>query len=349
MKRWLGLLMLGWWLAGGAAGSQAARYQVIDLGTLEGSVWSSAKAINNGGQVLGGWGPTAGSNRLFLWDHGAIQDLGLGGYPDAINNLGQIVLRKYSPANGKDHAFLRENNGDLTDLGILEGLDSSDGAGLNDATQAVGWGYNASYPSSAYRGFLWQSGTMQALALLEGHSKSYALYINRAGQIVGTSSPASGNAKAILWQGGIPQDIGGLSGAVSSGARDINDHGQVLGWSWYSVSESRGFIKQGTNFTDLGWLPGTTYTTPTALNNRGQAVGYSSYAWLWENGALTNLNNLIPADSGWVLKAANDINDSGQIVGSGTYLGQSQRAFLLTPIPVGKPAVPAVDSLLLGN
>jgi hypothetical protein len=46
---------------------------------------------------------------------------------------------------------------------------------------------------------------------------------------------------------------------------------------------------------------------------------------------MQDLNNLIPANSGWVLTGAADINDAGQIVGIGFKDGQS-KAFLLTPM-----------------
>jgi probable HAF family extracellular repeat protein len=45
---------------------------------------------------------------------------------------------------------------------------------------------------------------------------------------------------------------------------------------------------------------------------------------------MQNLNDLIPADSGWVLSEAHGINDAGQIVGVGT-VGGLFHAFLLTP------------------
>ena len=51
---------------------------------------------------------------------------------------------------------------------------------------------------------------------------------------------------------------------------------------------------------------------------------------LWEDGEPRDLNGLIPADSGWTLENALDINDRGQIVGMGQ-LGGEQHAFLLTP------------------
>jgi len=43
---------------------------------------------------------------------------------------------------------------------------------------------------------------------------------------------------------------------------------------------------------------------------------------------------LIPAGARWLLTEARDINDSGQIVGTGIFDGQV-RAFLLTPAGAG--------------
>jgi probable HAF family extracellular repeat protein len=57
-------------------------------------------------------------------------------------------------------------------------------------------------------------------------------------------------------------------------------------------------------------------------------VGYANHAWLWQSGgAITDLNTLLPANSGWVLGEADGINDSQQIVGQGIINGQ-YHAFL---------------------
>jgi probable HAF family extracellular repeat protein len=56
---------------------------------------------------------------------------------------------------------------------------------------------------------------------------------------------------------------------------------------------------------------------------------FHPFVWSPSTGML-DLNNLIPANSGWLLQFANAINDQGQIVGQGTFNGQSE-AFLLTP------------------
>jgi hypothetical protein len=53
-------------------------------------------------------------------------------------------------------------------------------------------------------------------------------------------------------------------------------------------------------------------------------------AVLWEDGVITDLNDQIPADSGWQLQWAQSINSRGQIVGFGIHKDQT-RAFLLTP------------------
>ena len=45
---------------------------------------------------------------------------------------------------------------------------------------------------------------------------------------------------------------------------------------------------------------------------------------------MQDLNDMLPAGSGWELEIARAINASGRIVGTGRYKGQ-QRAFLMTP------------------
>lgn len=53
-------------------------------------------------------------------------------------------------------------------------------------------------------------------------------------------------------------------------------------------------------------------------------------AFIFQNGTATDLNTLIPADSGWILHTARGINNLGQIVGDGEFNG-IVRGFVLTP------------------
>ena len=64
----------------------------------------------------------------------------------------------------------------------------------------------------------------------------------------------------------------------------------------------------------------------------------TAHALLWENGTMINLQDQIPADSGWVLRQALGINDQGQIAGFGVHEGKI-RAFLLTPTIAPQPNV----------
>ena len=76
--------------------------------------------------------------------------------------------------------------------------------------------------------------------------------------------------------------------------------------------------------TSLGGLSGSSFANVTALNNFGQVVGTSAnHAFLWENGAMTDLGTL-----GGGLSAANAINDKGQIVGESTTANGEKHPFL---------------------
>jgi probable HAF family extracellular repeat protein len=86
----------------------------------------------------------------------------------------------------------------------------------------------------------------------------------------------------------------------------------------------------------LGALGGSS-SYGSAINNSGTVVGLSTiqngsyHAFISTNGRrMQDLNNLIPAQTGWVLQEGAAINDTGQIAGYGTLNGQLH-AFLLTP------------------
>ena len=98
---------------------------------------------------------------------------------------------------------------------------------------------------------------------------------------------------------------------------------------------------------DLGTLPNKDSSEAIDINDAGTVVGYSYIfapndpinqnqnprAFVWRNGTMTDLNNLLPANSGWELTVAWGINNNGQIVGSGNFNGQ-YKAYILTPVTV---------------
>jgi probable HAF family extracellular repeat protein len=82
-----------------------------------------------------------------------------------------------------------------------------------------------------------------------------------------------------------------------------------------------------------------------AINNSGDVVGYYetsdqvTHAFLYSGGAAYSLANLIAPASGWTLEMASDINDAGEIAGSGLHSNESH-AFLATPGDITIPPAP---------
>jgi probable HAF family extracellular repeat protein len=103
-----------------------------------------------------------------------------------------------------------------------------------------------------------------------------------------------------------------------------------------SNAAPRAFRYRSGRLINLGTLPDYTRSWAFGINNQGVVIGYCDRdderyrAFIHRDGRMIDLNTLIPADSGWVLETANDINDRGQIVGRGKHNG-IRRAFLLTP------------------
>lgn len=100
-----------------------------------------------------------------------------------------------------------------------------------------------------------------------------------------------------------------------------------------------------------GWGPGYARSRATALNNKGQIVGssvinkviwdderyfYATHAFIWDQrNKLQDLNKLVVNMDEWeYLSGAYDINDKGQIVGSGIKKNGPgwSSAFILNPI-----------------
>src|SRR5262249_47707804 len=118
----------------------------------------------------------------------------------------------------------------------------------------------------------------------------------------------------------------------------INDAGQVAGSATTSGTTHATLYTDGAGLRDLGAFPGATYSMARGINNLSHVVGdggiphTSIHALLYRDGAMTDLNTLISPQSGWLLISVVDINDSGLIIGTGTFNGFPAN-FLLTPVP----------------
>ena len=299
--------------------ANAQEYTITDLGTLGGTT-SYAYALNDLGQVVGVSSTSLSTPYGFLWENGVMTNLGVDHAFD-INNLGQIV------GQNSLEAFLWEN-GTLSKLESLGGSWSM-AKGINEAGQIVGASKLAD-GEPEYYACIWENDTVTDLGTLGG-DYSNAQAINESGQIVGAAKIDSVHYRAFVWEGGVMTNLGTLGD--HSGAIDINSLSKVVG-----ASGEHAFLwTEDREMLDLGTLGGN-WSAANAINDSDQIVGTSKnasgdqHAVLWDNNEMFDLNDLLVSESEWELIKANDINNVGQIVGSGNFNGETH-AFLLTPVP----------------
>ncbi len=321
-----------------APSAHAQQYTIVDLGTLGGTN-SIGYAVNNKGQVAGDSYLSNGRTRAFLYANGIMTNLGtLGGeYSGAshytskyvfmgVNDNGQVSGTSLT-SSGHEHAFLYQN-GTMIDLGTLGGPDSN-GNAINENGQVTGW---ADRPDGIHA-FLYSDGVMKDLGTLGGYA-SVGYGISDDGKVVGSSIAADGaHYHAFLYANGVMTDLGTLPGSSGSEAYGISPNGRLVTGSSYFVTGNHAFLYANGVMADLG--PGLAY----GVNDHGDVVGLGLGPFLYTNGTMVLLEDLLPADSGWTLGEAFAINNLGQITGWGINKDGAKHAFLMSP--------PAVDSWTL--
>jgi probable HAF family extracellular repeat protein len=329
-------------------GSASSRkYRITDLGTLGGTA-SFGLGINNRGQVVGNSRTGAGSRPLlaFLWKNGAMTSLGsLPGSTFSrafnINNQDIAVGEAFTPSPEVSRA-VRWKDGIISDLGTLG---SASGAVANDINArgeiaGVSGGRAVVWDN---RGRIRDIGTIseQAAATSRGNA------INGDGSVVGSSQTdilsefGSRVSHAFLWTPRRMIDLGTLGDPRNfSVAFGVNERGDVVGEAHIGGNTFHAWVWRRGAMTDIHPAEfGLRHSRASKINSRGQIVGHvtgfqgfatiDGRAILWQNGDAIDLNTLIPEGSGWVLRTAEGINDRGDIVGYGSFQGET-RAYLLT-------------------
>lgn len=117
---------------------------VQNLGGLPGSTWSTARGVNDVGQVVLWTDTFGGVSRAALWHNQEVRDLGTLGGDDSwaygLNNHGHVVGWA-ELQSGNYHAFVHDGDG-MADLGTLGGMFSS-AYGINDDGIIVGSAQNS--------------------------------------------------------------------------------------------------------------------------------------------------------------------------------------------------------------
>jgi len=304
-------------------------FSITDLGTLGGAK-SQPRSINNSAQIVGLAMTSEGVYDAFIWSNGIMTDLGGNlAAANGINNAGQI-----SGTSKAFHGFFQSGD-TIADIPFGQ---FTYGFGINSSGVVVGYGLFGGIP----RSYSWSDGTLTDLGTLATEG-SQAASINDKGQIAGglyLHVPFHTVGAGFLLSDGqltILSTLGGGDGWANA----INNNGQIVGQSSLAGDRTtHACIWYDGGILDLG-TAGWKASYGNGINNNGQVVGTLmasavdpiTHAFLYSNGINVDLNDLIPADTGWILNNAYSINDAGQIVGDGINPQGLSHAFLLSPLP----------------
>ena len=204
-------------------------------------------------------------------------------------------------------------HGQMTDVGPIDPSKPFGDIKINIHGDIIGFALANGDAAINHRGKLIDLGSLAGLG-------SAARALNDQDQVVGYSAVSSTGSSqvvhAFLVKHGKMMDIGTLGGADSV-ANDINARRSRRRLAHHQRSRARFPVPQGSHAR-----PGHARRASIRcrhINNKGQVVGGSlvsgsvTHGFLYNRGKMIDLNSLLPANSGFVIVNAQDINNRGQI------------------------------------
>jgi probable HAF family extracellular repeat protein len=324
------------------------KYTLAELPSPPGATTVWAWALNEDGDAAGlALGP--GGGHAVLWEESGVTVLDTSeSWSSSFGVSGPEVVVGVLPFDSPTHAFLWKN-GQMKDIHSALGgaaQPESVAGDVNDAGLVVG----SAGPIAKQRPYLYdsQSGDVEFLDPLPGHAMAFGSAVNGAGHALGTSLDANwADDHVFLYANGQMQDRG-----AATWARGLNASDTIVGSKIFPGAPTTTAYRQlaGGDFENLGLTahPGYKGSHGLGVNDEDVVVGHSFNSGSTPFRAFVDfpkskaepgwhdLQNVTVNAAGWVLESASDINNSGQIVGYGSFQGQT-RAFLLTPIPENDP------------
>ncbi len=333
------------------ASLEAQGQGLVDLGVLPGGNWTSARAINNSGVIVGKGNDADTVWHWVKWQDGQISSLFT--TPDGFQSSWNCARDINSAGVVAGTIDLRSNNGMRAarwSSGAMETIPPipqgswSNGCGLNDSGWVVG-DYVDSVVSPIWgtRGFLWKADSVIKLPTFHPGGRSYAKKINNSGVAVGWSTPSASPLywTASAWFNGRLYALPPVSGYARSFAFDINDSNTIVGVSDPGEGSNDGILTTWkvtiVNGTDLEVSGPTALPSrysfqvfyefsaqpPVAINNLDLIAGVGAdsldgqqHPFVCFNGSFGDLSGLFTISQNYQYHlSAIDINDSGQIVG----------------------------------
>ena len=330
------------------------------------------------GQVAGFYTAANGRRHAFLWTSAGILDIESD--PNAVSsaaalNDAAVVVGQTTDVDGDTIAFRWAPPGPMERLTVFSGASiggrESTAVDINNAGTIVGYARGPSFFGLVDRGFRLDPGAIRGILLPTlGGPISRAFGINESGAISGQSEAGFVN-NATLWSSTlfpVPRQLD----TATSNASALNNLGVAVGFQftgrdnvprlWRIVQDAGG--NEVVDEVRLDPLPGHRAGSARAVSSQSsvsdpvELVGFSrdgsgdvrAVRWVVDvngNQTVEDLNDLLPAGSGWVLASAAGINDNGLITGSGTLNGEPA-GFVFDPAgdPVGPPGLVFVHGIL---
>lgn len=348
--------------AGIAVSAPTLTHADWSIKTINADSMTTAFAINDSGQVIGGnWSSNNYSDifRSFITGPNGVGINRIGSddgdfFVSGINALGLVVGDYQLKSDDSYHSFVTEPNG----VGIIELASIKVGAtntpDINDSGQIILniTSYDSETGEPHLNAYIKNPDSPHLTSISMSNSATFfsANAINASGQVVGYVGERDGvTGSGLTGANGVGfTNLGTLGGNVTF-SQDINIHGQVVGQSDLSQQINqqphRGFVTgpNGENLMDLGSFGGGYYSSLSAalaINDSGEVIGifstdagqhYSSF--LYSHGGMTNLSLLdVVIQNGWSDISVKDINNNGQIVGDGFH-NNHREVFLLSYTP----------------
>ena len=319
---------------------------ITEIPMPTGAVIMQALGVNSSGDAAGYYVLANGDQHGFTWSNGALSTLP----PLALPGHGQTIAHDISDGGvvvGNSSPTFQPNlavvwtNGQPESLGTFGG-DWSDAIGVSTNGLVAGWAM-VEPGSTRFHGFTYDGSSLHDVGVLLGGAATELNDINASGVAVGEGQVVESHFHAIRVDPveGI-LDLGTLGG-VTSEARAISDAGHIVGRAQTGERNDatfegivrHAFLWHQGKMIDLGTLPGLIESRAMGVNSKALVVGTANNEtttttapFLWRRGTMVDLNTLLPPGSGWTLRSANAISESGAIVGEGTHDGKP-RAYVL--------------------
>jgi probable HAF family extracellular repeat protein len=334
-------------LVSGAAATASGKMHAVlwyqglkfDIGTPGlGGPNNAAFGVNDFGQTVGQAETSVANGEDFC----GFNAYGFPSSTACVPFLWQGVMIKL-PTLGGENGFANQIN----DRGEIVGIAESS---ATDPTPGC--------PVHQFAPVIWANGAIHKLPLAPGDSDGVAAAINEKGDVAGASgictpfNPNSGlyleENHAMVWEDGKAIDLGNLGPNGLPGAGNhacaINNKGQAAGHTTSNANTVAFLWSKEKGMQGLGTLAGDLASFAIGMNDNAAVVGQSVNAdfsklraFLWENGAMTDLNTLVTVNPGKLyLLLGESINSSGEITGLAVDGAGKFHGFLAIPKPAGK-------------